>query len=215
MSVFLTSDTHFRHRNIIHMGRGRPWETIEEHDEALVRNWNSVVGEHDIVIHLGDSVMGPRSESLHVIDELNGHIILIPGNHDYVSAVETPGRREKFRPLYEQHFDAIWPDCVEFCGVVLSHYPPAEIPDHGDVDRFADMRPKMTPDHRLFIHGHTHQAGTHTELTNGALAINVGVDANGWTPVSIENIPELSAKNREFLWAMASEAVSKDDCLAH
>lgn len=209
MSVFITADTHFRHRNIIHLGRGRPFETIEEHDEALIQNWNSVVGEHDTIIHLGDAVMGPRTESLKVIDQLNGHVILIPGNHDYVSAVETPGRREKFRPIYEQHFTAVWPDRVEFSGVVLSHYPPAEIPDHGGVDRFADMRPGMDNETRLYLHGHTHQAQTHTRLTNGAVAINVGVDANNWTPVSTEDIPELSDKDREILWVAA--AASKAD----
>lgn len=208
MSVFVTSDTHFRHNNILTLGDGRPFSSIEEHDETIINNWNSVVSDDDIVIHLGDAVMGPREQNLPVIDRLNGRIILVPGNHDTVSSVESASRRERFRPIYERHFDAIWPECVSLGSVVLSHYPPAEIPDHGEVDRFSFMRPRTDEGHNVFVHGHSHQTHTHTPLANGGVAVNVGVDANNWTPVSIDTMPEFTACEREFLWIMALESVN-------
>lgn len=48
-----TSDTHFGHESILGFGRGR-WATIAEHDRDLVDNWNDVVGAGDEVWHLGD-----------------------------------------------------------------------------------------------------------------------------------------------------------------
>ena len=46
--VWFTSDTHFGHKNVIPYCN-RPWETVEEMNEALINNWNSVVKENDIV----------------------------------------------------------------------------------------------------------------------------------------------------------------------
>jgi calcineurin-like phosphoesterase family protein len=51
--IWFTSDTHFGHNNILKFCK-RPWNTVEEMDEALINNWNAVVGTNDIVFHLGD-----------------------------------------------------------------------------------------------------------------------------------------------------------------
>lgn len=86
MNIFLTSDTHFSHRGIVKFLRAdgvtkeRPWDTIEEMDEALVKNWNSVVGPKDKVYHLGDCVI--NRSALPILGRLNGEKQLIKGNHD-------------------------------------------------------------------------------------------------------------------------------------
>ena len=84
-NTFLISDTHFSHANICRFlredgGPLRPWDDIEAMDEAMVANWNSVVGTNDTVYHLGDVVMSRRF--LPIIDRLNGSKRLILGNHD-------------------------------------------------------------------------------------------------------------------------------------
>ena len=84
----------------------------------------------------------------------------------------------------------------------MSHYPPIEIPDHGE-ERFEHMRPASNSA-RVFFHGHSHQAHTHTPLPGGAVAISVGVDANNYTPVSIDNIAELTPQDRELIWQLAT-----------
>jgi calcineurin-like phosphoesterase family protein len=49
-------------------------------NDRLIDNWNSVVRENDIVYHLGDFVMNKRY--IHLVNELNGTIYFVPGNHD-------------------------------------------------------------------------------------------------------------------------------------
>lgn len=77
--VWLTSDTHFGHANIIKYA-GRPFASVEEMDEALVENWNAVVKPGDKVYHLGDVTM--NSKSLPILERLHGRKVLIKGNHD-------------------------------------------------------------------------------------------------------------------------------------
>lgn len=80
VNIFFTSDLHFGHKNIIKFCN-RPWETTEEMDEALIANWNSVVGEKDIVFDLGDFAFATNGRWKELIQRLNGKHYLILGNH--------------------------------------------------------------------------------------------------------------------------------------
>lgn len=55
--VFFTSDTHFNHANIIRFCN-RPFKDVSHMNEAIISNWNRVVGPEDIVFHLGDFCLG-------------------------------------------------------------------------------------------------------------------------------------------------------------
>lgn len=90
MNIWFTSDTHYHHKNIV---RGttvwgetqevRNFDTLEEHDEALVANFNSVVKENDILYHLGDWSFGGHEQIKVFRDRLKVKTIhLIKGNHD-------------------------------------------------------------------------------------------------------------------------------------
>ena len=79
---FFTSDTHFGHANIIKYD-GRPFSSVEEHDEGLITNWNSVVAPGDLVYHLGDVCWHHKELDIDVLlARLHGTKILITGNHD-------------------------------------------------------------------------------------------------------------------------------------
>ena len=82
MTLFFTSDTHFGHHNIIKYDK-RPFASTEEHDEALIVNWNSRVRPNDTVWHLGDFAFYHRGEELgKLFRRLNGKINFVFGNHD-------------------------------------------------------------------------------------------------------------------------------------
>jgi len=85
MKIFITSDHHFGHRNIIRYCN-RPFSSIEEMNEEMISRWNSVVSPTDVVIHLGDFSFGDERMIHEIRKRLNGEIILILGNHDYYAS---------------------------------------------------------------------------------------------------------------------------------
>lgn len=82
-AIYVTSDTHFGHENIIGYC-GRPFANANEMDECLVAAWNSVVRPQDHVYHLGDVAM--KKDALAIVKRLNGHKRLVFGNHDIFEA---------------------------------------------------------------------------------------------------------------------------------
>lgn len=83
MNVFFTSDLHFGHKNIIRFDN-RPFTSVEEMDETLIRNWNRKVNKDDLVYILGDISWYKDDKTCEIFERLNGRKILIKGNHDRV-----------------------------------------------------------------------------------------------------------------------------------
>lgn len=81
---FYTADSHFSHALMLEHP-GRPFASTDEMDEALIANWNAVVGDNDIVYHLGDFAMGLGDENRirGIFNRLRGSKVLILGNHDF------------------------------------------------------------------------------------------------------------------------------------
>lgn len=79
--TYIVSDLHLHHKNIIEY-TGRPFSTVEEMDETLIDNWNSVVNHDDTIIHLGDFCLGPRQMCMEYAKRLNGKKYFLRGNHD-------------------------------------------------------------------------------------------------------------------------------------
>ena len=80
--IFFTSDLHFGHENVIRFDN-RPFNTVKEMDEEMIKRWNAKVRKGDIVYVLGDFIWkAATNEAVSIIRRLNGQIILIKGNHD-------------------------------------------------------------------------------------------------------------------------------------
>lgn len=77
--VFVTSDHHFFHGNIIKYCN-RPFKDYKRMNEYMIRQWNKVVKKNDIVLHLGDFAFRGKADLIY--KRLNGIIIMIQGNHD-------------------------------------------------------------------------------------------------------------------------------------
>jgi len=91
---WFTSDTHFNHANIIEYTK-RPFKSIEHMDREIIRRWNERVGPHDTVIHLGDFmfggsvVSGTKRKPEYYLDQLNGRMVHVRGNHDGKSGLDS------------------------------------------------------------------------------------------------------------------------------
>lgn len=79
MSTFFTGCTHFGHKNIIKLAN-RPFDSVDEMDEEMIRRWNEDVTNDDTVYHLGD--FSWWKSDVDYRQYLNGKIIHIRGNHD-------------------------------------------------------------------------------------------------------------------------------------
>lgn len=82
--IYYTSDLHFSHQNIIKFD-GRPYNTVEQMNADLINRWNSVVSNRDDVYVIGDMFWVP-DEAPMILEQLNGKIHLIKGNHDKISS---------------------------------------------------------------------------------------------------------------------------------
>ncbi|ANK71709.1 hypothetical protein FA04_03110 [Ensifer adhaerens] len=81
---FYIADTHLMHERLVSM-QPRQFASIDEHDEAIMSRWNAVVGDEDIVYHLGDVAFGLAKNAdrvREIFGRLNGRKYLIIGNHD-------------------------------------------------------------------------------------------------------------------------------------
>lgn len=172
--VFFTSDTHFNHKKIIEYCN-RPFKSLEEMDEILIKHWNKVVGKDDYVFHLGDFVFGGSNTWKDVLSRLNGHIILIKGNHDY----------QNFRESYYSYFEHVADQMLIFIDdqpLLLNHYPILTYPKQ--------YRTKEV----IQLHGHVHSSNKMTGTDNYRYALHslkqydVGVDNNDYYPVSYSEI---------------------------
>jgi len=189
MEIFLTADSHWGHRNIIRYA-DRPFHEqwfpydpdVEAMNEALVDNWNAVVGPQDLVYHLGDVAMGSKDSSLTYISRLNGTKILLPGNHDSCW-VGHKGAVAQVQKYLDAGFDVVHrTNTIEIGGYLACHFPYSSTAHD---ERYAEWRPKRQG--RKLIHGHIHTAWK----TKDDDQLNVGVDVWDYTPVNIDTIKEV------------------------
>lgn len=88
--LYLTSDTHFFHKNIYGPEGFVPtrthFSTVEEMNDTIIENWNNKITQHDTVIHAGDVSLHARPQILFdLLRKLNGNIEIVLGNHDSMS----------------------------------------------------------------------------------------------------------------------------------
>lgn len=131
-------------------------------NEALIEAWNSTVRSNDDVYHLGDITM--EIDPSEFLARLSGRIHVIRGNHDSERLLKRAYEAKLIR-WYGDTRVVRWNGSRLF----LSHYP----------HRFW---PKMEKGY-IHLYGHMHNTvpGHHRSM-------DVGVDAIGPYPISIEEV---------------------------
>lgn len=160
---YFTSDMHFGHENIIRYC-GRPFETVDEMNNEIIKRWNKTVSSDDTVYVVGDVFLCGSQKGGEIVKQLNGRKILIKGNHDSsVSKMLKSGFDEVHYAM-----DYQLPDDRR---VFICHYP---------------MPHDLVANYDLQIHGHIH-----TGRPISGKRVNVCVDMWDFTPVSVEKISQL------------------------
>ena len=174
--IYFTSDTHFGHFNIIKYCN-RPYQSIDEMDEALITNWNRTIRPNDIVYHLGDFCFSSYNRLNEILERLNGELHMIRGNHDRVIEDNFKyGELGKIRSLRDYHSLR-----VNHKTIIMSHYAFRvwDKSHHGSIH----------------IYGHSH--GT---LPPQGLSVDVGVDCKEITPeyrpISLDELLEYMSKRQ-------------------
>lgn len=93
MAKVFTSDPHFGHKNIVKFTDRKLFTTQEDHDEWLIRLYNSQISNEDTVYCLGDTFFHQRKAEkiMEIVSRLNGQWVFIKGNHDDRKAFKAAG----------------------------------------------------------------------------------------------------------------------------
>lgn len=163
-------------------------------NEALIENWNSCVQPSDTVYCLGDLSLALRPVEI-ITPRLNGHKILIPGNHDWCHPYNRKSRNNRIQHWIDTYSQAGWEvlppqislDIPDFGPVLLCHFPysesesPAQAESNTYHDKYREYRP--VDDGGWLLCGHVHEKWK----TRGRM-INVGVDVWDYKPVSLSTL---------------------------
>jgi calcineurin-like phosphoesterase family protein len=177
MRYWFSSDYHLGHANIIKYCN-RPFGSLEEMNETIIKNHNERVKPEDTIFLIGDfcfrnSAGGKVGEGIQVKAKewearLNGNIIHIKGNHDYSNSTKTIIEKLVIRYGGKK--------------ICLIHNP-----------KYADIN------YEINFTGHIHTDWEIFKLVKAnkeTCCINVGVDVNKFRPVSFE---ELMKKYRRWV----------------
>lgn len=180
--LFFTSDTHFFHKNILKYCN-RPFTNAHEMNQELVERWNEKIPKGSIVFHLGDFSLTANPKELDgLIDELNGDIHLIIGNHEN-DALGKSYIRDKWKTISDIAEIYIKDDEITYGEqhIVMCHYP----------------MQAWNGSHRGSWHlfGHVHGGLSNKKvLQHAKTALDVGVDCHNFTPLSYQDVKELITK---------------------
>lgn len=160
MTTFVISDQHYGHSRIIQYCN-RPFASVEEMDEAMIANHNSVVTDNDTVIFGGDFTFYRKKnfyKALEIFNRLNGSKYLVIGNHDHSDTLCLPWI-DKFERYERKHNGK---------HVVIDHYPIESWNEryHGSVH----------------LYGHVHDKPERTIANRHCIC----AELVGYTPVNLD-----------------------------
>lgn len=175
--ICYTADLHLGHANVIRHC-DRPFSDADEMDAALVKRWNARMHRNDTVYIVGDFLFRAKRPAEEYLSEPNGKKHLIVGNHDkyWMKKVDLSAWFESVSPML---FITDNGRTATHC-----HYPMMSWPS---MSRGGFM---------VFGHIHNNTNADYWPLIAARpQMLNAGVDINGFTPVTLD---EMIENNRRF-----------------
>ncbi|MGY5152042.1 MAG: 2'-5' RNA ligase family protein [Candidatus Nitrosopumilus sp. bin_6a] len=169
--IYLFSDAHFDHKNIIKYCK-RPFHSTRQMNQTLVENWDHTVGDNDKVFFLGDLSHGRDRRPIdYWLSKLNGEICYIRGNHDK--------------------------DIINRATVIHSHYG-IQYKKYQFLLMHDPHRPNGYDG--WIIHGdkHNNSLKDHPFINQKNKTVNVCAELVDYTPISLDRIIELIETGRKY-----------------
>jgi calcineurin-like phosphoesterase family protein len=209
--IFITSDEHYGHANIIQFC-DRPFVSTEQMQETIIERHNKKVpnNKHHLTIHAGDMFWQTMTEgeALAILTRLNGRHAFLYGNHDELmersrllpDAFEWVRGRNKENTSHSVQFNKH--------RIVISH--------------FAQRVWQNSHKGSWHVYGHSHG-----EIAELGKSFDIGVDCHNFEPWSLEEIEAKMSKLSSHhvipaakRWHPCNPAESQycgvcPDCLAH
>ena len=176
MAIFVTSDLHFNHGPEF-IWKTRGFNSIEEMNNEIISRFNSLVGKNDDVYILGDICLGGGSDEIlaknkALIEQLNGKLHIIRGNHD------TDRRVEMYESCSNVISKVLWSDMIHYNGYhfYCSHFPTIT----------SNLEKESLKQCTCCLYGHTHQEVNF--FYDMPMIYHVGVDSHNCYPCNLNNI---------------------------
>lgn len=189
--LFFTSDTHYNHKNIcrgvtdwrtaddqIPISQTRDFPNLDKMNAAIVNNINEVVGQDDILFHLGDWSFGGFESIKEFRDRIVcQNIYLAYGNHDHHIENNRQGIQGIFRKTFQYEILRLkYPTRGKIVGgtydFVIDHYP---LCSWHDMNRG-----------RFHLFGHVHLPPNQKLM--GGRSMDVGMDGNDLIPYNATDV---------------------------
>ena len=174
--IYFSSDYHLNHKRICEYSR-RPFNTVEEMNETIIKNHNDIVKPNDTLYFLGDFAFGNSEFIRNTLRRLNGRISFVIGNHDrslkqFLKGITNyPDIAKRVINLGDYHEVTINKQPI-----VLCHYP------------MSVWSRKHYGSWCLSGHSHYNLPATRKESTMFGKILDVGVDGNNFKPYLFDEI---------------------------
>lgn len=154
----------------------RGFDSIEEHDKTIIKNWNELVSWNDEVWLLGDCMLNDNEGGVRKLNQLAGNIRILAGNHDSTNRIQMYAN---IRPSILTMGLAY---ILKYRGYsfYLSHYP--ALCSNYDSDK--PLKQQM-----FSICGHSHTQDRFKDMDKGII-YHAELDAHDNKPVLLDDIIE-------------------------
>ena len=182
--IYFTGDLHLNHKRILEYA-DRPFSSVGEMNRVIIDNWISTVMDTDIVYINGDIALGSPDQANEQIKSLPGKKILLMGNHDVpkINDKTMPQKLEYLKydmNLFEEVIEGFQTVDIPYKKYTfkLSHHPvtPFDVSERNRGELF------------LVGHAHRHEGFNKANMAFRIPVYDVGVDANGYKPISIDEL---------------------------
>jgi calcineurin-like phosphoesterase family protein len=189
--VWITSDTHFGHKNIcrgvtgwrtaddkIPISQTRDFKDLGHMNDTIVNNINSIVGQDDILIHLGDWSFGGFDSIKEFRDRIAcQNICLAYGNHDH----HIENNREDIQSIFTHTFQYTVLEVSRPTFKTIAGWKHEFVIDHYPLASWHDMNKG-----RFHLFGHVHLPPNQKLM--GGRSMDVGMDGNNLIPYELKEV---------------------------